>query len=248
MLRSVKELKGYQVKAADGEIGKVHTFYFDDEEWKIRYLVVDVGSWFSENLVLISPSALKRPEWKMKAFPVDLSREKVKNAPSTDTHKPISRQYETKLHQYYRWPVYWDSMMVPYPTFEPAAQPVTAPEKDGKNEINAEDTHLRSIEAVTGYFIHAKNGHIGQIEDFIVDDEQWVLRYMVIDTGKILPGKKVILSPQWIYSISWAEAEVMISLGKEAVGACPEFRPHEPVNREYEEVLYDYYGRPKYWA
>src|SRR5687767_2340606 len=55
MLRNIKDLRGYVIRAIDGTIGKVDDFYFDDEDWGIRYLVVDTGSWLSGRKVLISP-------------------------------------------------------------------------------------------------------------------------------------------------------------------------------------------------
>jgi hypothetical protein len=100
MLRSVKDLRGYKILATDGEIGKVHEFYFDDATWTIRYLVVNTGSWLFERRVLLSPIVLGQPYWQMRVFPVALTRMQVKNSPSIETDKPVSRQQEIELHQY----------------------------------------------------------------------------------------------------------------------------------------------------
>jgi hypothetical protein len=85
------------------------------------------------------------------------------------------------------------------------------------------------------------------VEDFIIDDATWTIRYIVIDTRNWLPGKKVLVHPDWIDSVSWPEARVKIDLTAEQVRNSPEYDPSAPVNREYEMLLYDYYGRPKYW-
>ena len=98
-----------------------------------------------------------------------------------------------------------------------------------------------------GYKIHAEEGQIGHVEDFIVHEDDWAIRYMVVDTRNWLPGRKVIIPPDWIKDISWMDSEVLVDVSKEVVKESPEFDPAAPVNREYETRLYDYYGRPKYW-
>jgi sporulation protein YlmC with PRC-barrel domain len=107
--------------------------------------------------------------------------------------------------------------------------------------------HLRQTREVIGYHIHANDGDIGHVEDFIFDDKTWIIRYMVIDTRNWLPGKKVIVSPEWITDIDGEESKVYVNLSQAEVRNSPEFDPSAPVNREYETRLYDYYGRPKYW-
>lgn len=252
MLRNVKDLRGYKILASDGEIGKVHEFYFDDQTWMIRYLVVETGSWLFERRVLLSPIALGQPHWDSRLFPVKLTMMQVKNSPLVDTDKPVSRQLEVELHNYYNWPYYWvgggfagDIM----PVLPPPASAEHFKEETPASAASAiPDPHLRSTREVVGYHIQAKNGEIGHVEDFIVDDEAWAIRYMVVDTQNWLPGKKVLVAPVWIESLHWAEAKVRVNLTRAKIKKSPEFDPAAPVNREYEERLYDFYGRPKYWV
>ncbi len=123
---------------------------------------------------------------------------------------------------------------------EQAGQPEPAPEAG---------THvLRSADEVMGYHIEALDDAIGHVEDFIVDDESWKLRYIVVDTRNWLPGRKVLVAPDWIDSIRWVDQMVAVSLSREEISESPEFDPTVPINREYETRLYDYYGRPAYWA
>jgi len=109
------------------------------------------------------------------------------------------------------------------------------------------DNHLRSVNEVRGYRIQATDNEIGHVEDFIMDDESWAIRYMVVDTLNWLPGRKVLVSPMWITTISWTDRKVAVGMNREQIKDCPEYDPAIPVNREYEEQLYDFYGRPKYW-
>jgi hypothetical protein len=107
---------------------------------------------------------------------------------------------------------------------------------------------LRSIDAVTGYHIEAADGEIGHVRDFIIDDETWAIRYLEVDTQNWWPGKKVLVSPQWITRVSWADARVYVDLNRETIQNGPEWIESIPVTREYEHRLYDYYARSPYWA
>lgn len=266
MLRSLKDINKYTVTAQDGEaVGKVHDFYFNDVMWVIRYLVVDLGVWLPGRKVLISPVALGQPDWGGGVtFPVQLEREKIEDSPDFDLSKPISRQQEAELHEFYEWPPYWGDVsavdsrgagMMPnaYLKSQKVAEKgvterrVVSEQEATVEAPDTEDPHLRSINEITGYGIQAKDGEIGHVEDFIVEDDTWIIRYMVVDTRNWLPGKKVLVAPQWIEKISWPDSMVRVDLSRETIKNGPEYDPAEPVNRGYEDRLYDYYGRPKYW-
>jgi hypothetical protein len=252
MLLSVKKLSQYKIEATDGNIGQVHSFLFDDQSWVVRYLVVDTGTWLPGRKVLIAPSAIGKPNGQMEVFPVELTREQVKDSPDIDTEKPVSRQYEIELHEYYNWAPYWGGAFGPVTTpYAPVVPGVSKHDEKGQSvgEQAREETdpHLRSTKEVFGYKIHAEDDEIGHVEDFIVHENDWAIRYMVVDTRNWLPGKEVIIPPDWIKSISWADSEVFVNVTKEMIKGSPEFDPAAPVNREYETRFYDYYGRPKYW-
>jgi len=106
---------------------------------------------------------------------------------------------------------------------------------------------LRSFNELIGYNIYANNGQIGHSEDFIVDDEKWKIRYIVVNTKELLPGKNVLISPSWVDDINWGKSKISLNQNQKKITESPEYDPLEPVNREYEERLYDYYGRHKYW-
>jgi hypothetical protein len=109
------------------------------------------------------------------------------------------------------------------------------------------DIHLRSSHEVCGYRIAATDGAVGHVEDFIFDDQDWTIRYIVVDTRNILPGKKVVLSPVWIQDVKWSESKVVVNSEKRIIRNAPEFDPAKPLTREYEEKLFDYYDAVKYW-
>ena len=241
MLRSLKDLQRYRIHAVDGDIGAAYEFYFDDMQWGIRYLVVDTGAWFTGQRVLISPMAIVHADWAGLTLTLDLTKERIRRAPKVDEYKPFSRQEELNYVKYYGWPTYWS-----------AAIPTTTPKLGTRQAITSPDEpkeapHLHRTRPVFSYAIHARDGDIGEVEDFIVDDDAWMIRNMVVSTRHWLPGKKVLIAPQWIADVNESESKIHVDLTREKVRNSPEFNSTEPVNREYEVRLYDYYGRPKYW-
>ncbi len=239
MLRSVKELYGYRILTKDGDIGWVHDFLFDDRSWIIRYLVGDVGTWLPGRKVLLVPSSLGDPEWETNTFPVHLAKQQVKESPDINMDKPVSRQHEEEIHKYFGWGPYWVL------EGRHGMNPVSAyhPEQEGRKG----NPSLRSAKKVSGYRIQATDGEIGHVEEFIMDDSIWKIRYVVVDTRNFLPGKKVLVSPYWIEEIRWEDSNVSVDLSKGKIEGSPRYDASAPVNRRYEERLYDYYGRPKYW-
>ncbi|WP_158799838.1 PRC-barrel domain-containing protein [Pedobacter sp. L105] len=251
MQRNVKSLIGFTMGATDGEFGKVEEFYFDDETWTVRYLIVKTGGWLSERKVLISPWAVEKPDWDHKVFPVNLTQEQIKNSPDIDTQKPVSRQQEIELYTYYAWPhlddvgigFYGGIGMMGMSDSRIPFEDVIA---DKFANDRPADPHLRSTHEVKGYFIHATDGNIGEVEDFIIDDRTWNLRYLVVDTGNWFSGKKVLISPKWIKSLEWKNSAVHVDISIDAVKNSPEYDPSQPINELYENNLHEhYYGKPK---
>jgi len=243
MLHSLTDLMKYQIAATDGGLGSVHDFYYDDLEWRVRYLVVDTGAWLPGKRVLVSPVSIGRSDWSANQLHVTLTKDQVKDSPGIETDEPISRQKEAEIADYYSWPYYWGARL----GGGPAAAVALADEKMSPPKSDPNDSSLRSARVVTGYRIQATDGEIGHVEDFIADDEDWTIRYMVVDTRNWLPGKKVLIAPCLVRSVHWDESKVHLDLSRSMVEASPEFDPSAPVNREYETAWYDYYGRPKYW-
>lgn len=246
MLRNIKNLFGYKIHAKDGIIGEVYDFFYDDEAWTVRYLVADIETWLLDRKVLISPEAFGQPEWELRYFPVKLTREQVKNSPDIDTHKPISRQHQIELHNYYGWPLYWHASG-PY-TIPPVPHISEMEPGKASNQEDERDSHLQSMREVKNYYIHAIDGEIGHVSDFLIDDKTWIIRYIVVDTGSWLPGKKILIAPLWIHKVCWEESKVYVDLPKEMIKNSPKYDPSIPVSREYEIALYEYYCRPKYWV
>jgi len=243
MQPTISSLIGRAIKATDGDLGKVDEFYFDDQTWTIRYIIVETGNWLSGRKVLISPVAFGKPELESRTFSVNLTRAQVRNSPNIETQKPIYRQHEIELHKHYQWP--WRGGYGG--TFGTTPLSLSADDALLEQQESAsghrEDPYLHSTRQVTGYHIHATDGQIGHVEDFIVDDENWEIRFLVADTRNWLPGKKVILSPRWIKRVQWADSSVHFDLTRESVKNSLEFDATKPISREYEAFLLDHFGQ-----
>ena len=251
MLKNANHLKGLVIQARDGEIGTVDQLYFDDESWAIRYLTVKTGGWLEDREVLISPFSVTNVDWPAKRVDVALTKKQVKDSPSIDTQRPVSRQYETEYLGYYGYPNYWNGSYL----WGQDASPAMTTRIDSPREVLAErirrasmDSHLRSTAAVSGYHIEAMDGEIGHVAGFFMDDETWAIRYVEVATQNWWPGKKVLVSPDWINEVSWTASKVYVSLSRETIKTSPEFVESMPITREYESRLHLHYGRSPYWV
>ena len=243
MKRSLDDLVGYYLDALDGQKGKIKDFLFDEEGWILRYAEVDFGSLFKDKRILIPKIFLREPDWDVKRFPVSLSREAIDLCPGIDEKTPVSREYEEALAEHYGIEKYWPYMYAATP--EPAIyppRPMIPPRKviDEKDL----DTSLRSFREVKGYHINATDGEIGHVEDLLVDDQDWQIVYLVVDTSNWLPwSKKVLISINWLREISYVTREVSIDLRKETIKDAPEYDPRKPLEEDIERTLYDFFSR-----
>jgi hypothetical protein len=100
-----------------------------------------------------------------------------------------------------------------------------------------DDPHLRSIEAVTGYHIHASDGEIGHIEDFLVEDTDWSIHDVVVDTKNWWLGNKVLISPRWIREIDWMDNMVKLNIDRERVKDSPAYDVPTKLDRALHETF-----------
>ena len=247
MLNKAKTLTGYKLSSLDGEIGTVKEFYFDDKHWAIRYLVADTGSWLADRQVLISPHALLAVYPEEQNIAINLTKKQIEDSPSLNSDKPVSRQFEEVYYGYYGWQMYWSG---PYMW---GTSPYIVRDREKRKGASKSkrtwDAHLRSTNDMSGHHIQATDGEIGHVEDFIIDDKTWAIRYLIIDTRNWWPGKKVLIAPQWIERISWGESKVFVNLTRKTIKQSPEYKHFEESlpTRYYETMLHQHYNRQGYW-
>jgi sporulation protein YlmC with PRC-barrel domain len=218
--QTVRELEGDEILATDGAIGSVEDVYFDDERWGVRYLVVDTGTWLPGRRVLISPASVNAQGSDARTVLVNLTREQVQKAPDADSDRPVSRQYEMAHAAHFGYPYYWTG---PY-MWGHAAYPGRASRGQDQAELATTltelaqgDSHLRSGKEVIGYTIEARDGVIGEVQDFVVDEKTWAISEVVVDTRKWWPGGHVLVQPEYVEGIDWHARTMRLRLTRDEV-------------------------------
>jgi sporulation protein YlmC with PRC-barrel domain len=249
MLWKASDLHGYAIAATDGHLGMVSDFLFDDATWRIRWLVVDTGHWLPGRKVLLPPSVLGHPDELGRQFSVRLSKQQIKDSPAIDTDRPVSRQTETNIYDYYGWSPYWGTgfYMGGYGYVPPPMVALRSGQSKRQADDFAEagrdsgDPHLRSAEAVTGYHIHAHDGEIGHVDDFLIEGADWSIHYLVVDTKNWWPGKKVLVSPGTAREIDWMDRLVSLKVDRKKVMDAPPYDEFSIVDRAYEQDFHRHY-------
>ena len=210
MLRRANEIQdSFTIRATDGDVGRLAQFYFDDHQWVIRYLVIDISNWSAGADVLLPPSTVKSINPSQKVLSLGLTKDQVRNCPDINQHKPVSRQHEPESFRYFGWPL------------ERAFEPAWAFGREAKPEIG--DPHLRSSKEVIDYHLNALDGVIGHLQDLIIDDQRWRVEQLVVDTRNWWHGKHVLISPDKIIRINWTDSTIDVCLSKKQIKEAPEF-------------------------
>lgn len=200
LVRDVSALLGAPVFATDGETGRVRDFLFDDESWQIRFLVLDAGNWLRRRDVIIPMSAVELPDWQAKTLRVRLSGSEVRSCPDIDTEKPVYRQQELAMREYFGALACWVDT-----EYGPGSGPswVKYPSPPGQ------DSHLRSVRHLIGYRVRGDEGYLGRLNGFLTDEDSWRLRY--VEAGMPGPQHRIVAVPTgWIDRISWAEFRIYL--------------------------------------
>jgi uncharacterized protein YrrD len=253
MLEAISALKGYAIEASDGRIGAVGDFLFDDRSWRVRWLVVDTGGWLTGRKLLIHPSALDGADHDAHRLAVGLTKAQVEASPDIREDQPVSMQMESELHNYYGWDPLWvggylgeDSGAMAAPLSAPPYFGISANRMRTDIEPSAEsgDPHLHSIAEVTGYHLHATDGEIGHVENFLLDSASWEIRYLIVATRNWWPGKHVLMSPHAVSAIDWLEHLVEVAVTREQVKTSPPWEPLSLMEQAYMQKLHGHYGWP----
>jgi hypothetical protein len=154
--------------------------------------------------VQISPYALVAVNSQEQNIAINLTKKQIEDSPSLSSHEPVSRQFEESYYGFYGWPMYWSGPYMWGTWSYPYVMPDREQSREATKHEKAWDPHLRSTQDVSGNHVQATDGEIGHIDDFIIDDQTWAIRYLVIDTRNWWPGKKVVISPQWIERANWS--------------------------------------------
>jgi uncharacterized protein YrrD len=227
MLRSIKQLYEDKLGASDGEIGEVADFYFDEQQWVVRYVVAGTGAWLAGRLVLLSPHAFDNFHQSGHRLIVNLTRQQLANGPSIEPHKPVTRQFEEEYNRYYGWPFYWDDSGIVRGMggFPASLQARSIPNDQTPRSCRSghgDNPRLRSTKALAGCHIQSSGGTIGRLTDFLIDDKSWTIRHLLIETGHWFSRNEIAISPKQIDHISHDKSGIFVAPTKEAIFETPE--------------------------
>jgi len=247
MIRSINELRNYDIVARDGSLGDVHDLFFDDHAWQVRYLVVDTGNWLPGRRVLLAPQSVEGIDGADGKVAVGLSKQEIRESPGVEADSPVSRQNEIALADHFRWPRYWEEYpsgmgmvpMIPHLQHQAAGSEPRALDDEA---IPQGDPNLRSATEIEGYHVAAHDGDIGHIDDLLFDDSDWTLRFLVVDTKNWWPGKKVLVAPAWTRGIDWSEEKLHVAAEKETIKQAPEYESGMEIDQKLERRIFQHYG------
>lgn len=240
MMVSYKQIKHFSIHATDKDIGGVRDILFDDKDFVIRYVVADTNTWLPlSRKVVISPISITRLDQEEETVDVSMTSDTLKNSPSIDEHKPVSREFEETLFRYFGYGYYWigPGAWGDFAHPNQLADPELA--AMGKEELdNKPENHLRACGEVSGYEVATQEDNVGHISDFVFDIESWQIQMLVVDTNNWLPGgKKLAVLPSDIKSIDWSSHNVSVDLTHEGLMARPEVDLDKLGDAAYIEAL-----------
>jgi hypothetical protein len=246
MLRTSEELRDYTLVSGEEKLGKLEDLYFDDRFWTVRYMVIDTGGWLIQRRVLVSPRAIQEVDGLHETIATNLTKTQVENSPAPDAHAPVDRQFEIAYNEYYDYSPYWIGPLAWGPYSAPRPPEAAAP----LEEKASWDSHLFRVNDLTDftkYTVAASDGEVGRVSEVLVDDEDWVIRYLVVGTREWLPSKHILLPPQWT-RMNWEDTTLSVDLTRDAIKAAPRYDEGVEVDRAYEDALFRHYCRPAYWS
>jgi hypothetical protein len=243
-------LNGYEIEAVDGRLGTVKDFLFDDRTWRTRWVVVDTGGWLTGRRVLIHPSALHTVDHEAKVFRVDLTQNQVKNSPTIEEHQPITMETERSQFDYYSWDPFWGNGMagtmpggslVGATAMVPGDGTLLADQAAG---YDGPDPHLRSIEDIRNYHVEATDGDLGHVQNMLVEDLDFRISYLVINTSDWWMGKTVLMSPRAVVDLKAGERILSLNVTRDQIKSSPPWDPADNVTPEMEASLGEHYNWP----
>lgn len=251
MFKNLLDIKGFNLKGPNGNIGTCQDALFDDQAWTVRYVDVDTGGWLSERRVLLSPISLGAPSWEKGEIYTELTGDQIESSPKLDSQSPISKEWEDSFFKFHGWPYYGVGMhmwgLTHYPD-ESELKKIHSASPTSDIHKNTNQT-IRSASELREYEVSARDGEVGRIKDFVFDTETWAIRYLVIENHSFLQRKKTIVSPFWVSHIDWMERACVIDLNRAEIECSPqpEGESNDYLDREFEMKLHNHYQRPSYW-
>ena len=239
MLIRARDLWTYNVDATGTEAGRIHDLQVDDRRWAVRDVVVDLGHWPINRLVLIDPCFVVKTDPSRRTIDVALTAEQIAQSPSIETHPPVARQGRVEPYNYLGVPIVWgplDSWVPPYRMSGPSVRDTS--------QLQRLDPHLRSLRELSHYRVEGRDGDAGHVEDWLVDDPAWATPYAVVKTASARARRHVLVPVRWLGPVSWGARVIYVDLPTSTILHAPDYDSNAPLDADYEARLRGWYGHP----
>jgi hypothetical protein len=232
MIRSYKRMQETRIRALDGEIGILKDVYFDDSSWQIQYFVIELGTWFSGKDVLVPPGVVS--PFDGVSLKVELTKAELRSCPHADEAIPVSLQERYRARSFFNLVCTAGSLMNGGPLIVP-------PISFDANDASVIDPHLRSCRNVSRYELVARDGDVGAIQDLLIDDSFWLIRFVVAIVNGVRDRQAKLFGPQIIEDIEWSLSVVKIGANRNQALLKPSFDANKHLDTSYEFLVKEVY-------
>lgn len=261
VLISLKGLTKLEIYSLDGKAGRINDSLFDRKDWSIKFIVDKTAKLLGKEIAF-SPETIASIDWKEKKTYLKYSQEQIRQSPAINAKallEPTRKSFrqERIMVFHYDWVMNREDVI--------NKEYIGVPEEAGSAVISDVENYgskrtryvvqddeygtpiLQSTEKSVGLKISTKSGDLGYVEDFIADDSDWLIRFMIIDAQKQLNGKRVLVAPEAISWISWKQKHLSVDIDKEKLAGCPDFNMMLPLVDDDKSMLFEQYECRRFW-
>ena len=239
MLHNMRTLLNYAMVSSDGEHYKILDALFHEEAWTLRYFSVSTRSGMSGRDVKLPPKMLKEVQVKDQTMLLSVPAKIVEDSPAIGTDMSISQEAELLLAKYWQWANPHEED--PLPPILSGTLPLEAGEQGRRFGEEAATSRLRSIVEMHGYSVRARDGELGRL-DSVFCDENWAVRYALVDVRKWFPGKSVLIPVACIEKVRWADASMYVEPTVDQIKEAPGYKDSKPLTEKQEAEIQRHFG------
>ena len=237
MLIQAGDLWKFSLSTVDGAVGRVEDLQINDRRWIVSDIVVGVGHWLMDWLVIVKPASVVGIDETQRSLRLALTSDEVAHAPGLVTHPSVSLQHHVQPYEYLGLPLMVGEL-------EAVDHGLAGALLQSGRSVARIDRHLRSMRELTHYRIEADGRTAGFVEDWIIDPSDWNVRYAVVRVPVASSRRHVLVPVEWLGPISWTARAVYAGLAADVITQAPAYRPGRLPDPDYEARLAGWYRKP----
>lgn len=222
MLMKATEWLGIGLIAKDGTAGQVEDLYFEDKQWTLQYLLVDCEPWRVRRKMLFPVRLMDTLDWEARKIHLKMTLDQIKAASEVDFSTTLPWQLEKDLYEFFRWPSYWQTSVFHAPAYAKMSPPRNAPVPSDLRP------QLHSLREVTGYQVETRDGDIGHLADFMLQEDPknktWQIAHFALNLKKAYQeDRQVLLAPHWLKEINAHTSTILLDLHHSDIRSSTDF-------------------------